>query len=54
MTINDENGHEKLLGDLAEGYKAILIVNVASKCGLTDRDYKDLVEIYAKYHARGL
>ena len=28
------------LGDLVEGKKAVLIVNVASKWGLTDKNYR--------------
>lgn len=34
--------------------KVVLIVNVASKCGLTDSNYKGLQEIYAKYKDKGL
>ena len=30
------------------------MVNVASYCGLTDRNYKQLVEVYEQYHPRGL
>jgi glutathione peroxidase len=31
------------------GKKAILVVNVASKCGLTNDNYKQLVSIYSEY-----
>ncbi|GAB5406477.1 MAG: hypothetical protein Aurels2KO_47080 [Aureliella sp.] len=34
--------------------KVILVVNVASECGLTDRNYKELQEVYAKYKDKGL
>lgn len=31
-----------------KGKKAYLVVNVASKCGLTDRNYAELQELYEK------
>ncbi|KAH7697875.1 glutathione peroxidase [Aphelenchoides avenae] len=34
--------------------KVVLIVNVASKCTMTDKNYKQLNETYHKYHDRGL
>ncbi len=35
------------------GKKAYLVVNVASACGLTARNYKELNELNAKYSSRG-
>lgn len=32
----------------------LLIVNVASNCGLTERNYKQLNELYEKYESKGL
>ncbi|KAJ0393246.1 hypothetical protein P43SY_007228 [Pythium insidiosum] len=34
--------------------KAILIVNVASACGYTDQNYRELQVLYDKYHPKGL
>ena len=34
--------------------KCFIVVNVACKCGLTSTNYQQLVDIYEKYHARGL
>ncbi|KAF9598452.1 hypothetical protein IFM89_027885 [Coptis chinensis] len=34
--------------------KALLIVNVASKCGLTSSNYSELSHIYEKYKTQGL
>jgi hypothetical protein len=44
----------KKLGDILKGKKLILVINVASKCGLTSSNYKFLQEIYAKHAIRGL
>jgi len=34
--------------------KVCLVVNVASKCGFTETNYRELVEIYGKYKDKGL
>lgn len=34
-----------------KGKKAFLVVNVASKCGLTDQNYQELQQLYSKYSA---
>lgn len=44
------NGVEQSLGEYRG--KALLIVNVASKCGFTPQ-YKGLQEIYEQHHAQG-
>ena len=31
--------------------KAIIVVNVACKCGLTSNHYTQLVDLYKKYHS---
>jgi glutathione peroxidase len=51
LEINALDGEQKRLGDY-EG-KALLVVNVASQCGLTPQ-YAGLQELYDAYAARGL
>ena len=42
------------LRDMLQDKKATLVVNVASKWGLTDSNYKELVQIYDEFKDQGL
>ncbi|HTO69155.1 MAG TPA: glutathione peroxidase [Myxococcota bacterium] len=50
FTQNTLDGREQSLGDYKG--KAVLVVNVASKCGLTPQ-YEGLQKLHEKYAARG-
>jgi len=50
FTITDINGKKVKLSDYKG--KTLLIVNTASKCGLTPQ-YEGLESIYKKYHSKG-
>jgi glutathione peroxidase len=52
FTVKDIDGKEVDLAKKYEG-KVVLIVNTASKCGLTPQ-YEQLVELQAKYKDKGL
>ncbi len=50
IPFTDAKGEEKTLDDL--GADVVLVVNVASKCGLTPQ-YEQLEELQQRYSARG-
>ncbi|VDM47766.1 unnamed protein product [Toxocara canis] len=52
FTVKDIEGHDVSL-DKYKG-KVVLIVNVASKCGLTGSNYAELKELLDKYSSKGL
>ncbi|KAK6773292.1 hypothetical protein RDI58_028530 [Solanum bulbocastanum] len=52
LTIEDAKGNDVDLNTFKG--KVLLIVNVASKCGLTDSNYKDLNHLHEKYKDQGL
>ncbi|CAN4099100.1 unnamed protein product [Withania somnifera] len=51
FTVKDIQGNEVPLSNYRG--KVLLIVNVASKCGLTDQNYKELNVLYEKYKDQG-
>uniref|UniRef100_A0A1J3GX34 Glutathione peroxidase n=1 Tax=Noccaea caerulescens TaxID=107243 RepID=A0A1J3GX34_NOCCA len=52
ITVEDAKGNSLELSQYKD--KVLLIVNVASKCGLTDSNYAELNELYNKYKDKGL
>ena len=47
----DIDGNERFMSDFRG--KVLMVVNVASSCGKTDREYKRLVDLYSRYHSQG-
>ncbi|KOM44711.1 hypothetical protein LR48_Vigan06g001700 [Vigna angularis] len=52
FTVKDARGNDVNLGDYKG--KVLLIVNVASQCGLTNSNYTELNQVYDKYKGKGL
>lgn len=50
--VKDIDGKEVSLSKFKG--KALLVVNVASQCGLTSSNYTELTQLYNKYKAKGL
>jgi glutathione peroxidase len=55
IVVKDIDGNEKKISDYFNpDTKAAIIVNTASSCGLTGKNFKGLVELYNKYKDKGL
>ncbi|KAL3652665.1 hypothetical protein CASFOL_002346 [Castilleja foliolosa] len=52
FTVKDAKGNDVNLGTYKG--KVLLIVNVASQCGLTNSNYTELTQLYEKYKGQGL
>nr|AFK42386.1 unknown [Medicago truncatula] len=52
FTVKDAKGNDVNLGDYKG--KVLIIVNVASQCGLTNSNYTELSQLYEKYKSKGL
>ncbi|KAL2902498.1 putative phospholipid hydroperoxide glutathione peroxidase [Bienertia sinuspersici] len=52
FTVKDARGNDVDLSTYKG--KVLLIVNVASQCGLTNSNYTEMSELYAKYKDKGL
>ncbi|DAZ97153.1 TPA: hypothetical protein N0F65_004767 [Lagenidium giganteum] len=53
FSVKDVDGKLVSLRQFADK-KAILVVNVASECGYTDQNYRELQTLYEKYQGQGL
>ncbi|KAJ7298898.1 hypothetical protein O6H91_07G123900 [Diphasiastrum complanatum] len=52
FTVKDAAGNDVNLGTYKG--KVLLIVNVASQCGFTNSNYKELTDVYTTYKSQGL
>ena len=53
VKLNDPEKKKFKLDDIVGNKKAILVVNLASEWGVTDRDYKQLVQLHEEFKDQG-
>ncbi len=54
VQVVDINGNSRTIGEFSKDKIAVLFVNTASSCGLTNTNYKQLVELYERHRNDGL
>ncbi|POM65621.1 Glutathione peroxidase [Phytophthora palmivora] len=52
FSVPDLRGRQVSMREF-NAFPVILVVNVASECGYTDKNYRELQELYEKYHDEG-
>ncbi|KAE8977093.1 hypothetical protein PR003_g25610 [Phytophthora rubi] len=52
FSVPDLRGRQVSMREFS-AFRVILVVNVASDCGYTDKNYRELQELYEKYHDEG-
>lgn len=53
ILVKDIDGNERTVADYMNDKKAAIIVNTASSCGLTNKNFKGLAELYEKFKDQG-
>ena len=54
IEVTDIDGNQVELREMVKGARAVIFVNVATKWGLTERDYNELVTCHKKFREQGL
>ena len=52
-TVDIDGNNIQKLASLCQNKKCIMVVNVASKWGLTDKTYTEMVRLHKKYRSQG-
>ena len=53
IPVKSLHGEDSLIGDNIQGKKLYMVVNVASKWGLTHKNYSQLVQIHEEFKNKG-
>ena len=51
--ITDIDGNTRTLREICKGKRAVLFVNVATKWGLAERDYRGMVACHRRFREQG-